>query len=165
MKLGLLPGSIVSEKTPSQTATLTDNDSGKFECRWIELKKNRTSCCKLISQVDEIIDLPIAHGEGKFVTIEEEFLNILEYNGQIVFQYSKQGEITDEYPYNPNNSSMSIAGVVNPQGNILGMMPHPERFLFKYHHPQYNNSLDIKTEYGQGYYFFKSIVDYVKANI
>ncbi|MFA5859599.1 MAG: phosphoribosylformylglycinamidine synthase I [Elusimicrobiota bacterium] len=165
VKLGLLPGEIKFGQPPEQTATLTDNASGKFECRWVELKKSINTRCKFLKYVPDIIDLPIAHGEGRFVAIEDKVLQDLVENGQIVFQYSHTGRPTEIYPYNPNGSIMSIAGITDYNGNILGMMPHPERYLFKINHPYRPATGTEEDEFGQGFTLFTSIVEYVRDRV
>ena len=83
--------------------------------------------------------LPVAHGEGKFIVRNNKVLNDIVKNDQIVFQYSqeKNNKVAKEYPFNPNGSVLSIAGICNNKGNVLGMMPHPERYWSRYHHPQW----------------------------
>lgn len=109
---GLLPGALLL------------NQSQKFLCMDVHLRaENRTS---LWTQgVDRVICIPIAHGEGRFIC-EDDTLKRLEGEGQIAFRYvNAEGEATPEA--NPNGSMSNIAGVLNPRGNVLGMMPHPER--------------------------------------
>ena len=103
---GLLPGALLRNKNL------------KFMCRTVELKVENTNTL-FTNQYEqgEIINIPIAHGEGNYFCDEETLAN-LKANNQIVFTYS--GE-------NPNGSLEDIAGIINEQGNVLGMMPHPER--------------------------------------
>jgi len=77
---------------------------------------------------DHVMRIPIAHGEGRYTTMDDELINILKANDQLVFSYcDKNGRVIDEFPINPNGTIMNIAGICNPQGNILALMPHPER--------------------------------------
>ena len=115
-------------------ATLTNNDSGKFECRWVKLTGNYE------------MDVPVAHSEGKFFA-DEETLDKLEESNQILFKYS-----SSEYPANPNGSLRDIAGISNKQGNVIGLMPHPERHLTSSNHPFGKSS-------GEGLQFFRNIVE------
>ena len=117
-----------------QRLTVTFNDSGRFEDRWIWLKRVSKRCVWL-HDVDGIY-LPIAHGEGKFFA-PPEIISSLESNQQVAFRYVKPSlEPADgEYPLNPNGSLNDIAGICDPTGKCLGMMPHPERFLSFYNHP------------------------------
>lgn len=122
VKLGLLPG---TEGDLTQNATLAHNDSGRFQCHWVGLKKE-SSCARWLNALPSEFELPMAHGEGKFLPQSGAVLKALQRNKQIVFRYA---------PFNPNGSTDSIAGITNPLGNVLGLMPHPERYLFSYQHP------------------------------
>ncbi|MCP3686023.1 MAG: phosphoribosylformylglycinamidine synthase I [bacterium] len=153
VKTGLLPGN------GGQTASLTTNDSSKFECRWIRMKLGRE--CAFTTGMKEIIELPIAHGEGKFVA-DDKTMESIKQNDQIVFKYvDERGEETG-YPANPNGSMESIAGICNKEGNVFGLMPHPERFLDKYSHPRWTRE-NIKE--GDGLAIFKNAVEYAKKNL
>ena len=105
IEAGLLPGALIQ------------NDSLKFVSKWQNLKVNNNSKFTTVFSEDEVISLPIAHGEGKYIA-DEETLADLKNNGQIVFTYANG---------NPNGSALDIAGICNQEGNVLGMMPHPER--------------------------------------
>lgn len=108
---GMLPGA------------LRRNASLRFRCKDVYLKPERRE--PPFTDFSEVIRLPIAHGEGRY-TIDAEGLKRIEGNGQVAFRYcDATGEITEEA--NPNGSTASIAGVRNEAGNVLGMMPHPER--------------------------------------
>ena len=105
VEAGLLPGALIQ------------NDSLKFVSKWQNLKVNNNSKFTTVFSEDEVISLPIAHGEGKYIA-DEQTLADLKENGQIVFTYVNG---------NPNGSALDIAGICNKEGNVLGMMPHPER--------------------------------------
>ncbi|KXT62916.1 MULTISPECIES: phosphoribosylformylglycinamidine synthase subunit PurQ [Lactococcus] len=105
IEAGLLPGALIQ------------NDSLKFVSKWQNLKVNNNSKFTTVFSKDEVISLPIAHGEGKYIA-DEQTLADLKNNGQIVFTYANG---------NPNGSALDIAGICNQEGNVLGMMPHPER--------------------------------------
>ena len=157
-KAGLLP----AIHKQHQEATLTFNDSNKFEDRWVYLKicSNKSIFVK-DGEISKIY-LPVAHGEGKFVTQDESILNKITMNHQIVFKYvNEQGEETG-YPWNPNGAVRNIAGICDPTGQILGMMPHPERHAEPTQHPRWTrNGL---REFGDGFLIFRNAVDYVKSN-
>ena len=105
-EVGLLPGA------------LKRNNSLKFVCKTVELTvENTNTPFTSLYKKGEKINLPIAHADGSYYA-DEELLAELEENGQVVFRYSKE---------NPNGSLNDIAGITNKQGNVLGMMPHPER--------------------------------------
>jgi len=158
-KAGLLP----AIDKQHQEATLTFNDSNKFEDRWVYLKicSNKSIFVK-DGEISKIY-LPVAHGEGKFVTQDESILNKITMNHQIVFKYvNEQGEETG-YPWNPNGAVRNIAGICDPTGQILGMMPHPERHAEPTQHPRWTrNGL---REFGDGFLIFRNAVDYVKSHL
>ncbi|MBI2664515.1 phosphoribosylformylglycinamidine synthase I [Candidatus Woesearchaeota archaeon] len=127
VRTGLLPG--------NGKAMLTNNDSGKFECRWVKLRGT--------GKIKELY-LPVAHGEGKF-SADEETLEHLEENSQILFKYAGS-----RYPDNPNGSLRDVAGITNKKGNVIGIMPHPERNLTPQNYPGGK---------GEGLQVFKNIVE------
>ncbi len=155
VKSGLLPGT----DNYRQVVTLTFNDSGKFEDRWVYLKNNSKKCL-FTKGLEKIIYLPIAHGEGKFIPQEKRVLKKLEKNGQIVFRYVDRSGKQGDYPINPNGSIDDIAAICNKEGNVLGMMPHPERYLFRLHHPAWRR--EKLHEKGDGLLIFKNAVEYVR---
>jgi phosphoribosylformylglycinamidine synthase len=163
VKAGILPGNDGFE----QMVTLTLNDSGKFEDRWTYLRVTsyelRVTKCIWTKDLPEIIYLPVAHGEGKFVPKDKEMLERLRQNRQIVFQYSDPEGNLAGYPWNPNGSIENIAGVCDASGRILGMMPHPERHILPTHHPQWMR-IGLKKE-GNGIKLFRNGVKYAKANL
>jgi phosphoribosylformylglycinamidine synthase len=131
VKLGLLPG---LDGKVQQTATLTYNDNQRFECRWVHLAKPNGDKCIWTRDIDKI-DLPVAHGEGKFVA-SEDLCKRLFSEAQVVFQYTDStGKPTQNYPENPNGSIYAIAGICDPTGLIFGLMPHPERYNSPMNHP------------------------------
>ena len=116
---GLLPGALLR------------NTNMKFTCKNVFLKPVNTSAsitCTLSS--DDVLEIPIAHGEGRFYA-DEETLKQIEDNGQVIFRYcNESGETTPES--NPNGSLNNIAGICNAGFNVFGMMPHPERCAADY---------------------------------
>jgi phosphoribosylformylglycinamidine synthase len=122
VKMGLLP--IPDFK---QRVTLTHNDSGRYEDRWVLLKTNPKTNC-IFSKGIEYLLVPVRHGEGKFIAENEEVLKTIKENEQVVFQYvDEKGEL-GKYPFNPNGSIENIAGICDKSGRVLGLMPHPEAF-------------------------------------
>ncbi len=151
IELGLLPAvDGISEKPE---AALMINDSNKFECRWTYLKKENDSI--FTKDVPDIISLPVAHAEGKFVTDKKIMERIIE-NKQIAFKYIEPDGSKAYYPWNPNGSMEDIAAITNPQGNVLGIMPHPERAFFPYQHPDWSRKERVR---GDGFWIFKSIIE------
>ncbi|MFA5062910.1 MAG: phosphoribosylformylglycinamidine synthase I [Candidatus Omnitrophota bacterium] len=141
VKGGLLPGNANFE----QEASLIINDSGKFEDRWVHLSqksKVKTQKCVWIKNLPEVIYLPVAHGEGKFIVEDESVLNRLKKNNQIVFKYCDAKGKQGGYPDNPNGSLEDIAGICDETGRIFGLMPHPERHISVCQHPRWFTPLE-----------------------
>ncbi len=126
-------------------ATLTFNASSRFECRWVHLKANRANPSLWLQDLDSIL-CPVAHGEGRFILNERDDLP----QSQIAFRYvHPSGKAANgDYPANPNGSVDDIAGITNPAGNVLGLMPHPEDHIHPYQHPHWfraeNGSMGLK---------------------
>ena len=121
VKLGLLPN---LEGECRQDVTLTFNDSGHFEDRWVYLKVNPASNCVFTTGVDRVY-LPVRHGEGKFIPRDMSTLETLEARHGIVMRYvDKDGQLGG-YPWNPNGSVANIAGICDLTGRVFGLMPHP----------------------------------------
>lgn len=158
VKIGLLPDPELFE----QISTLSYNDSDKFECRWVYLKTEKKikeeSNCIWTKNLPDIISLPVAHGEGKFIPMNEKFLGNLNENNQIVFRYSLKNGSEPEYPLAPNGSTEQIAGICNKKGNIFGLMPHPERYVFALQHPAREG---FNSKYGWGKVIFQNAVNFV----
>ncbi|HXF61590.1 MAG TPA: phosphoribosylformylglycinamidine synthase I [Caldilineaceae bacterium] len=140
VKCGLLPGGPAhpagNGAAPRQV-TLTENASGHFECRWVHLAPNRRASAGFLSELDDLIFCPVAHGEGNFQVKDGEVLQALEANHLVAFRYvDQEGRPAGErYPLNPNGSVADIAGICNPQGNVLGLMPHPEDHVLPIQNP------------------------------
>lgn len=142
VRTGLLPFRTIGE----MQATLSDNDSGKFECRWINLKVEDEKACVFLDGMKDPISLQVAHGEGKFFA-RPETLKKVEDNKLVVFRYCDAAGIsTQEYPKNPNGSLNAIAGITDPSGRILGLMPHPERFIRKTQHPNWRRIPGLESQ-------------------
>ncbi|HUI92110.1 MAG TPA: phosphoribosylformylglycinamidine synthase subunit PurQ [Chitinivibrionales bacterium] len=161
VKLGLLPG-ILGGFT--QQVTLTNNDSGRFEDRWVWLKTNPASPCVFTKGVSSLY-LPVRHGEGKFVARDREVLDALRGSNQIVLSYVDPDTQapTMKYPDNPNGSQLSIAGICNPTGRLLGLMPHPEAFLHRTNHPRWSRE-DLPEE-GMGPQLFRNAYQYIAGQV
>jgi len=137
VQTGLLPfGELISlDKT---RASLTANNSGRFESRWVYVSPQISACPFVIE--DEPLRMPVAHGEGKFVTDLKTLLQ-LEEGGQITFRYARvDGSATMDYPANPSGSYHAIAAICDRTGKIFGLMPHPERNVEAYHDPNFRRS-------------------------
>ena len=153
VKARILPG---FSDFDTQPITLTANDSGKFECRWIHLKINEDSPCVFTRGISSLY-IPVAHGEGKLVA-EPEILDKL----NVVAQYTDaNGNLAAGYPHNPNGSSRDIAGICDATGRIFALMPHPERFLRWTQHPRWTRETPRDT--GDGLRVFRNAVNWVKG--
>jgi phosphoribosylformylglycinamidine synthase len=156
------------ERKPRALA-LTDNASNRFECRWVTLETQASAVPFLV--LGERMPVPIAHGEGRFVVRDPEVLAELFARRQIVWTYcdphSKSPSLASAdaralpYPLNPNGSLANIAGICDPTGRVLGLMPHPERNLFPWHHPRWTR-LGERDE-GEGLPFYRKLVEAAHA--
>lgn len=141
-------------------ATLTFNARGHFECRWVTLAP-QSQTCVWTRGLDEPIECPVAHGEGNFVLGDEAMLDTLRAHDQVALIYAHPNGLParGEYPFNPNGSVADIAGVCNPQGNVLGLMPHPEDHVVAYQHPRWTRF--ARGEHGRmGLKLFENSVRY-----
>lgn len=168
VKAGLLPNLTGDFKTIE--ATLTLNDSNKFEDRWVYLKRagnteNRgQSRCVWTKGINGVMTMPVAHGEGKFIPRDNGILRRLKSDGLIALEYCDEHGSRAGYPYNPNGAVEGIAGICDPTGRIFGLMPHPERHLSAYQHPEWTRVEDIRRESteGAGLSIFKNGVNFAK---
>ena len=158
VKTGFLPGPLKTDGDHQDT-TLTLNDSAKFEARWIRLKTSGKG--PWVAGLKETIHLPVAHGEGKFVARDESVLNRLRSGRQVAFTYCDDSGKAGDYPVNPNGSTEDIAGITDETGQILGLMPHPERFFFFTQGPAWTR-LQRTSDYGDGAKIFENGVRYVR---
>jgi len=160
VKTGLLPGPVSNGKEPfAQTVTVTYNDSGRFEDRWVHLRADSDHCVFL--DKGETIALPIAHGEGKVIPLDESHRKELSKLGRVALRYvGPDGQDKPGYPWNPNGSLGDIAGLTDATGRVLGLMPHPERHLSGLQHPQWTRR-GAAAE-GDGLRVFTRAVGYFK---
>ena len=155
VKMGLLP-----EPDFQQRVTLTTNDSGHYEDRWVILKTNPKSLCIFTKGIDYML-CPVRHGEGKFIPKDDGVLKELKEKDLVVFQYTdKDGKLAG-YPHNPNGSVENIAGICDSTGHIFGMMPHPEAFNIPENCPYWTRGT---VKEALGLRIFKNAVDYFKES-
>ncbi|MGQ9587868.1 MAG: phosphoribosylformylglycinamidine synthase subunit PurQ [Thermoplasmata archaeon] len=166
VEIGLLPAmSGIMSEYPE--AVLGTNDSARFECRPTLLKKVNRGSCVFTSRIrpEKISLIPSAHAEGKLMFPLErshEIVRELDQNDQIVFKYvDPEGNLAG-YPWCPNGSTDNIAGICNREGNVFGLMPHPERVFFRFAHPDWTRSADGP---GDGRAVFESVLDYVTRKL
>lgn len=166
VNLGLLPG--INGDYTRRSVALTHNDCGNFRNDWVHLSVDQNTDCVFTRGMDQM-ELPIRHGEGKFVT-DRQTLEILQDNGQIALRYAmaEGGPANKRFPYNPNGSTDDIAGICDPSGRVFGLMPHPEAYNHWTNHPQWP-LLKEKMKRGQapangsltpGIQLLKNAVDY-----
>ncbi len=167
VKSGLLPGMVdggrkrgsEGERVPcKQVVTLTRNDSARFECRWVYLQPQPDSPCIFTQGLEEPIYCPVAHGEGKFVAKDRQTLEAIERAGLVALRYVRPDGNTADYPWNPNGSQNHIAGICNPSGTILGLMPHPEDHVIPEQHPRFHRG----EKGGLGLMLFQNGVRYAR---
>ena len=157
VKAGILPASTGGD----QSASFVANDSGRFEARWTHLRINTQSSSLFFRGLPEMIELPVAHGEGKLVLRSPKQLEDLKRNKSIAMQYVSDDGKLAPYPANPNGSVFNIAALTNPDGNCLGMMPHPERYTRIHHHPNWTRQTFQKEAFGL--LILKNAVDYCRG--
>jgi len=135
VRLGVLPGLDGDYRTPR--ATLAPNDRLGYRDAWVRLAVDARSPCVWTRGLSAI-ELPARHGEGKLLCESEALLDRLEAAGQVPVRYvDASGQPTQEWPANPNGSPRAAAGLCDPSGRLLGLMPHPDAFLYSFHHPQW----------------------------
>lgn len=156
VRTGLLPAKNIGKIS----TTLMTNDSGHFECRWVNLITEHTNCVFTRGMEGSVISVQVAHGEGKFYT-DPLTLKEIENNGQVVFRYiGPDQKPTTLYPDNPNGSLNAIAGICDSTGRIMGMMPHPERYVETNMHPNWRRLPLTATP--QGLAVFENAVTYAQ---
>ena len=172
VNMGLLPGfndSAPTAESLRQAVALTYNDCGNFRDEWIKMKTCPESPCIFTRGLNEL-ELPIRHGEGKFIT-DNEIVDRLFENHQVVLQYTRDdGETAGgEFPFNPNGSLRDIAGICDATGRIFGLMPHPEGYNHWTNHPDWMRRKEVLRRRGEqpppgltpGIQIFKNAVDYL----
>lgn len=168
VKLGLLPA--INETYGTQSTTITYNDSGRFEDRWVYLRVNEKSPSVFTRGIENLY-LPVRHGEGKFVA-EDKVLDEMDKGNLITFRYADENyDSTMEYPKNPNGSYRSIAGISDESGRLMALMPHPEGHISFTQHPRWTREETRKGrggpmgDVGEGILLFKNGVEYIRENL
>ncbi|MBC7119961.1 MAG: phosphoribosylformylglycinamidine synthase I [Candidatus Methanosuratus sp.] len=159
VEAGVLPGGDGSFSTTPR-AVLANNKSAKYECRWVFLRGegSQTPFARRVGN-GETLRVPVGHGEGRFLSESEGVLQELIRSNRVVFRYSRpSGEpAKGAYPFNPNGSSYDIAAICNRDGNVMGMMPHPERAFFGWQAVGYGGPQGP----ADGRKIFEGIIDYI----
>ena len=171
VKAGLLPGPLhhgekdvglrskVGQAPPEpmkRSVTLTENKGGRFECRWAMLTVNTDASARWLGGLSEPIFCPVAHGEGNLQVADADTLSQLERENLVAFRYiNRDGTAAGGvYPANPNGSVGDIAGLCNVQGNVVGLMPHPEDHIVSIQNP-------LRTGRNLGLALFEAMIDTV----
>lgn len=164
MRSGILPGDTNGNPTPSErTATLTWNDNGKYTALWVKLKV-RAPQNVFLKDIDEI-EMPLAHAEGRIAVTSNEVVQQWREHQQVGLCYTSDDAASSDddlqplpYPANPNGSIANIAGLSDRTGRVLGLMPHPERFIHATQHPNWTRR-NLRGN-GDGLKLFQNAVDY-----
>ncbi|MEM7309553.1 MAG: phosphoribosylformylglycinamidine synthase I [Planctomycetota bacterium] len=159
VELGLFEPGVPPEE---RSIALTDNASNRFEARWVTLRAEASAAAWL--PAGQTYPCPVAHAEGRLVVRDDAAFRRLEERGQIALRYVSPGQVASgqadgpvAYPDNPNGSIGDVAGLTDPTGRVLGLMPHLERNLTPWNHPRWTR-LPARDE-GEGAAFFRSLVD------
>ncbi len=154
VRTGLLPFGNLGK----MDATLTLNDSGHFECRFVKMRIEKSKAEFLDPYVGQTIDIAVNHGEGKFYALPKDLIKI--ENENLVFSryVDEKGKPAKEYPQNPNGSLNAIAGVCDPTGHIIGLMPHPEKIVDITQHPNWRRG-NVKAKGG---FIFEGMIKFAK---
>ncbi len=160
VKMGLLPN---IGGNFEQEVTLTGNDSGKFEDRWVHCLVTPGNPTPFLSDpAVKGLDMPVRHGEGKLIVRDARIREaILEKKLNVLTYADRQGRPTADYPANPNGSELNCAGLCDPGGQVFGLMPHPEAYLSLYNHPAWakkKRETPGISEEGEGLAVFRNIV-------
>ncbi len=160
VRLGILPA--VAGGPWQQEATLTANDSGRFEDRWVYLQMDPRCQSPFIQGITQLY-LPVRHGEGKFVPRDATVLQTMQAQGQIAARYCGPDGGPAAYPWNPNGAIDDIAAVCDPSGRIFGLMPHPEAYVHYTHHPRWTR--ETLPEEGMGVQICRNAVTFARAHL
>jgi len=152
----LKAGLIVPADEDGPLATLAHNDRGRFEDRWVQVEKTSDRCPFLKGMTT--MNVPVAHGEGKFVSRKDWILKGLAQSGQIVLRYRNPNGGPVGYPENPNGAMDDVAGLCDATGFVLGLMPHPERHVLPTQSPHWTRK-GLAGE-GDGFAIFRNAVEF-----
>jgi phosphoribosylformylglycinamidine synthase len=159
VKSGLLPAS--DKPFEGQTVTLDTNDSGRYEDRWVYLKVE-DSPCVFTKGIAGPMYLPVAHAEGKFIAKDGEVHARLNQGRQVCLRYTTLDGEPPKFPDNPNGSEEDVAGICDPSGRTFGLMPHPERFIRREHHPHWHRERHVEPD---GIAIFRNAVEYARSHL
>ncbi len=165
-ELGLLPGRPGGRLGPPEAVLMT-NDSGHFECRptFVAWQGGTFPALREVAKGTRF-QFPVAHAEGKLVLGRSSARRLRELDdaGQVLFRWVGPDGSPPEYPWNPNGSEGDVAGLTNPEGNVFGLMPHPERTFFRNQTPDWTRTGD-PLGYGDGHRFLDAVVAYAERRL
>ena len=150
----------------TQEVSLIVNDSGHFEDRWVHCRVAQPVRTPFLKDIG-VIALPVRHKEGKLVVRDNAIRAAIREQGLCALRYcDAAGAVATEYPALPNGAEFSCAGLADPSGRVLGMMPHPEAYLSIYNHPDWSRRRAAAggTEAGEGLRLFQNIVEHIRRN-
>jgi len=166
VEMGVLPAFHGISEFPE--AALATNSPPGYNCRWVYIRHENRGNCVFTQHIDRnaILRIPVAHSEGRFIFPKEKENACLEKlleGDQLVFRYcSQNGEPAEgAYPVNPNGSFYDIAGICNPEGTVLGLMPHPERAFYWWQLPDWTRKM-VLPQYGDGKQIFEGMLRYLE---
>ena len=155
-KTGLVPG---FDGETTRTVTLAQNASNRYEDRWVTLEVSTDK--SVFVRPGERYEVPVAHAEGRLLPLDDSIRLRLFSDGQVALRYvGPDGGHPAPYPFNPNGATDDIAGVTDPTGRILGLMPHPERHQFPWQSPRFHK--DGPAPLPDGLRLFRNAVDHLK---
>lgn len=162
VRTGLLPFNNLGK----MNATLAQNESGHFECRFVKIKIEKSQAKFLDPYVGQTVDISVNHGEGKFYALPSD-LSKIEKDKLVFCRYVNGDKPTQKYPQNPNGAVNAIAGVVDPTGRILGLMPHPEKIVEFTQHPNWRRVMIEKggpalRSLGAGGFIFEGMIKFAQ---
>lgn len=165
VRTGLLPFNQLGK----MSVTMAQNESGHFECRWIKLKFEKSKCIFLNNNSGQVGDFAINSGEGRFFSTPDVIRKVEDQNHVILRYVDEMDRPTQNYPINPNGSLHAIAGVCDPTGRIIGMQPHPEKFVDFTQHPnwrrvKYSKGALALQNFNDGGYIFENMVKFAKSS-
>ena len=161
MRLGVLTEGVGSGEH-GEPATLSWNNHGRFEDRWVHLATDKTDCV-FLRDISSMY-LPMAHAEGKFVARDDQVRNALRDAGRLCLRYAltESSGVADDvlaFPHNPNGAEANVAGVCDSSGRVFGLMPHPERHIDATQHPYWTRR-EQQPESGDGLLMFQNAVSW-----
>ena len=165
VRLGMLPGLDGDYRTPR--ATLAPNARLGYRDAWVRVSFEADSPCVWTRGLERM-ELPARHGEGRFLTETPELLDRLKSGGQVAARYvDDEGKPTESWPDNPNGSPGAVAGICDPSGRLFGMMPHPDAYLYPFHHPDWRRKRTGREPgaEGDGVAIFRNGVDAAAATL